>query len=198
LKGINNPRQSNELITHVVDGGFSINYLSTGTKSVLNWSHDPFQLGKGNMSRRAALAGAALAAGASALITVPASADTIEILSFLDAGCCSVSDGSKLQNGTVEGDPAGAPQRPTGEQVPALDDRRGEAGEPATVSEVVDDRFERAGDSLGPDAVALKVSNEAANDSPDGVSSVAAPEPSVLTRLLLIFADLRATVLRGP
>jgi hypothetical protein len=105
--------------------------------------------------------------------------------------------GRSFKNGTVEGDSGAASQRPTGEQVSPLGDGRRESGEPATVSEVGDNRFERAGDSLGPDAVALKVSRASGDDSPDGLSSAPAPEPSVLTQLLMIFSDLRATVLGG-
>ena len=71
-------------------------------------------------------------------------------------------------------------------------------GDPVTVNEVGNDGSERAGDSLGPDAVAIKESGGVGDDTPDGVSSVAAPEPSVLTTVLMIFADLRATVFGGP
>jgi hypothetical protein len=124
------------------------------------------------MRHRAALAGAALALGAFALTAGLGSAATVGILPPVDAGCCSISDGSKFQN-----DPTGGP---------------------VTVNEVGNDGSERAGDSLGPDAVAIKESGGVGDDTPDGVSSVAAPEPSVLTRVLMIFADLRATVFGGP
>ena len=110
------------------------------------------------MRHRAALAGAALALGAFALTAGPGSAATVGILSLVDAGCCSISDGSMFQN-----DPTGGP---------------------VTVNEVWNDGSERAGDSLGPDAVAIKESGGVGDDTPDAVSSVAAPEPSVLTRLL--------------
>ena len=124
------------------------------------------------MRHRAALAGAALALGAFALTAGPGSAATVGLLPLVDVGCCSISDGSKFQN-----DPTGGP---------------------VTVNEVGNDGSERAGDSLGPDAVAIKESGGAGDDTPDGVSSVAAPEPSVLTRVLMIFADLRATVFGSP
>jgi len=124
------------------------------------------------MRHRAALAGAALALGAFALTAGLGSAATVGILPLVDVGCCSISDGSKFQN-----DPTGGP---------------------ATVNEVGSDGSERAGDSLGPDAVAIKESGGVGDDTPDGVSSVAAPEPSVLTRVLMIFADLRATVFGSP
>jgi hypothetical protein len=124
------------------------------------------------MRHRAALAGAALALGAFGLTAGPGSAATVGILPLVDVGCCSISDGSKSQN-----DPTGGP---------------------VTVNEVGNDGPERADDSLGPDAVAIKESGGVGDDTADGLSSVAAPEPSVLTRVLMIFADLRATVLGGP
>jgi hypothetical protein len=123
------------------------------------------------MRHRAALGGAALALGALALITGPGSATTVEILSPAGMGCCAILDGSKIQN-----DPAGDP----------------------ITNEAGNDGSEGAGDSLGPDAVALKESSGFDDTSPDAVNSVAAPEPSVLTRLLMIFADLRGTVFGGP
>ncbi len=146
------------------------------------------------MRHKAALAGAALAAAASALVAEPSSAATIEILSLVDAGCCSVSDGSKLQTDPA-GTEAGAAQQRLNEDQVSLDGGRGEADDPITANEVGRDRSEKAGDSLGPDAVALKVSAGLDDISPDAVSSVTAPEPSVLTRVLMTFADLRAAVL---
>jgi hypothetical protein len=50
----------------------------------------------------------------------------------------------------------------------------------------------------GPDAVAVKESGGFDENSPDAVSSVAAPELSALTRLLTVFADLRSTLFGGP
>ena len=54
------------------------------------------------MSRRAAIAGAALGLGALPLLAEPGSAAIVEIHSPLDPECCSNSDGSVLQS-----DPAG-------------------------------------------------------------------------------------------
>jgi len=153
------------------------------------------------MRHRAALAGAALAVGGFALIAGPSSAGTIGILSLVDPGCCSISDGSKLQNdpaGAAKGEAFAVPQNSNGEPLPSLDDGQSEPGNPAAVNEVLNDGSERAGDSLGPDAVALEGSGGLDDNTPDGVSSMANPEPSVLTRVLLMFADLRATVTRGP
>jgi hypothetical protein len=124
------------------------------------------------MSRRAALAGAALALGAFDLIVEPISAGTVEIHSPLGPGCCSISDGSMLQS-----DPAGGL---------------------ATVDKVWNDGAEKTDDPLALGAFAFKESGGSGGNSLDAVSSVAAPEPSVLTRLLIIFSDLRATVFRNP
>ena len=123
------------------------------------------------MSRRAAFAGAALALGALPLLAEPGSAAIVEIHSPLDPECCSNSDGSMLQS-----DPAGGR---------------------VTVDRVWSDGAEETGDRLGPDAFALKEIGGSAGNF-DAVSSVATPEPSILTRLLLIFADLRSTVFRSP
>lgn len=151
------------------------------------------------MRHRAALTGAALA-GVCALIAGPSPADTVGIPSLIDAGCCSTSNGSKLQN-----DPAGTeieaiaiPQTSNGEPIPSLDDRRSESGDPATVNDVANGGSEAAGDLPGPDAVAVNESVGFDENSPDAVSSVAAPELSALTRLLMVFADLRATLFGGP
>ena len=135
------------------------------------------------MSRRAALAGAALVLGA---FVEPSSAGTVEIPSPLDPGCCTISDDSMLQS-----DPAGAR---------------------VTVDKVWNDGAENTGDPLEPDwqekgapyrprepdAFALNETGGSGGNSLGAMSSVAAPEPSVLTRLLIIFADLRATVFRNP
>jgi hypothetical protein len=153
------------------------------------------------MRHRAALFGAALAAGGFALIAGRSPAGTIGILSLADPGCCSVSDGSKLQidpDGAAKGEAFAVPQRSNGEPIPSLDDGRSEPRDPVTVTAISNDGSESAGDSLGPDAVSLEESGGSDDNAPDGASSVAAAEPSVLSRVLMIFADLRATVVRGP
>jgi hypothetical protein len=153
------------------------------------------------MRHRAALAGAALAAGGFALIAGPSSAGTVAILSLVDPGCCSVSDGSNLQNdpdAAANGEAFAVPHRSNGEPIVSLDDGRSEPGDPVTVNDISNDGSERAGDPLRPDAVSFKESGRSDDNTPDGASSVAAAEPSVLTRVLMIFADLRATVGGGP
>jgi hypothetical protein len=149
------------------------------------------------MRHRAALAGA-LAAVACALIAGPASAATVGVLAFVDPSCCAIASGSKLQNdpaGTAGGEPVAALQRSNGNPIPSFDDRPSQFDDPETVGEAATGS-ERAGDSFGPEAIALKDGGELDANSPDGVSSVAAPEPSVLTRLLMMFGDLR--VFGGP
>jgi hypothetical protein len=151
------------------------------------------------MRLRAVLVGAL--ATACAQIAGPGSAATVGILDFVDADCCSISNSSKIQSDPIE--TAKTPlladlQRSEGEPIAAPGDGPGESSDPITVNEVANDGSERAGDSLEPVAMALKDGGELDDSSPDAVSSVVAAEPSVLTRLLLVFADLRATVFGGP
>ena len=123
------------------------------------------------MSRRAAIAGAALALAALPLLAEPGSAAIVEIHSPLDPEWmfefrwfdAAKRSGRRSRNG-----------RQSRER-----------------------RSRSTGDRLRPDAFALKEIGGSAGNF-DAVSSVATPEPSVLTRLLMIFADLRATVFRSP
>jgi hypothetical protein len=153
------------------------------------------------MRHRAALFGAALTVGGFSLIAGPSPAGTIGILSLVDPGCCSVSDGSNLQidpDGVAKGKAFAVPQRSNGEPIPSLDDGQSEPGDPVTVNDLSNDGSASARDSLRPGAVSLEESGGSDDNAPDGASSVAAAEPSVLSRVLMIFADLRATVVRGP
>jgi hypothetical protein len=153
------------------------------------------------MRHRAALFGAALTVGGFSVIAGPSPAGTIGILSLVDAGCCSVSDGSNLQidpDGVAKGKAFAVPQRSNGEPIPSLDDGQSEPGDPGTVNDLSNDGSASARDSLRPDAVSLEESGGSDDNAPDGASSVAAAEPSVLSRMLMLFADLRATVVRGP
>jgi hypothetical protein len=135
------------------------------------------------MRHRAALAGA-LAVGAWALTAGPGPAATVRILISPDAGCCSVSNGSSLQNdtaGNAKGESLTVLQRSNGQRIPS-------AGEQPS----------GAGDSLGTGAIARNDSGELDDNSLDAMSSVTAPEISVLTRLLMVFADLSTTVFGRP
>ena len=81
---------------------------------------------------------------------------------------------------------------------------------PATVNEAgfdrpaASDHPEGGGGSLAlggasaSDPMALRSGGESDDNAPDAIGSLAAPEPSTLTRLLIIFSDLRAHILGGP
>ena len=53
------------------------------------------------------------------------------------------------------------------------------------------------GGSSASDPMALRSRGESGDDAPDAIGSLAAPEPSTLTRLLIVFSDLRAQVFGG-
>jgi hypothetical protein len=53
------------------------------------------------------------------------------------------------------------------------------------------------GGSSASDPMALRSGGESRDNAP-AVGSIVAPEPSILTRLLIIFSDLRAQVVGGP
>lgn len=53
------------------------------------------------------------------------------------------------------------------------------------------------GGSSASDPMALRSGGESGEDAPDAIGSLAAPEPSTFTRLLIVFSDLRAQVFGG-
>jgi hypothetical protein len=132
------------------------------------------------MNCKAAFSGAALAAAAYAITPGASRSETVTI----------PSAGSDLQ-----ADPA-----PTGKG----------SGVPATANEAGFDRPATSdhpeggvdslaiGPSSAPDAMAPSSGGESGDNAPDAVSSVADPEPSTLTRLLIVFSDLRAQIFGGP
>jgi hypothetical protein len=81
---------------------------------------------------------------------------------------------------------------------------------PATVNEAgfdrpaTSDHPEGAMDSLAlggsssSDPMASRSGGESGDNAPAAVGSIADPEPSTLTRLLIIFSDLRAQIFGGP
>ena len=81
---------------------------------------------------------------------------------------------------------------------------------PATVNEAgldrpaTSDHPEGGADSLAlggssaSDPMALRSGGESGDNAPDAMGSLAAPESSTMTRLLIIFSDLRARILGGP
>jgi hypothetical protein len=66
------------------------------------------------------------------------------------------------------------------------------------------DHFEGDADSLAlggsppSDPMALRSGGESGDNAPGAVGAIADSEPSTLTRLLIIFSDLRTQVLGGP
>jgi hypothetical protein len=153
------------------------------------------------MRHRAALAGAALAAAGLALTPGPGSAAAVLIPSPGDPGCCSISDASKLETDSDEAakDEAVVMSRISSVQtIASLDAGQREPSDPATVNDVAKDASERAGDSLGPDAAVSKENAGSDDNSADGENFVAAPDGSVLSRVMAILTRLRAVVAPGP
>jgi hypothetical protein len=130
------------------------------------------------MNCNAAIAGAALAAGVYAGSPGASWSETISIPLHVDGGCCSVSAGSSSQ-----ADPAPSPKGPD---------------VPVTANEATSDHPELSIVApSGPGAMALASSAEPGDNAPAAVGSVADPEPSTLTRWLIVFSDLRDRVF-GP
>ena len=78
---------------------------------------------------------------------------------------------------------------------------------PATVNEAgpaTSDHPEGGADSLAlggssaSDPMALRSGGESGDNAPATVGSIADSQPSILTRLLIVFSDLRAQVFGGP
>ena len=93
--------------------------------------------------------------------------------------------------------------------IPSQVDGGKASGVPATVNETgfdrpaTSDHPEGGADSLAlggssaSDPMALRSGGESGDNAPDAIGSLAAPEPSTLTRLLIVFSDLRAQVFGG-
>ena len=128
--------------------------------------------GQGLMNCKAAFSAAALVAAAYAVTLGAGWSETITIPSHVDGG--------------------------TGSDVPATVNEAG-FDRPAT-----SDHPEDGADSLalgGPsasDPMAPRSGGESGDNAPTAVGSIADSEPSILTRLLLVFSDLRAQVFGGP
>ena len=77
---------------------------------------------------------------------------------------------------------------------------------PATVNEAgfdrpaTSDHPEGGADSLalGGSSASDPMALRSGGETPDAVGSIAGPEPSTLTRLLIVFSDLRAQIFGGP
>jgi hypothetical protein len=143
------------------------------------------------MNCKAAIAGAALAAGAYAGPAGPGWSETIKIASHVDGGCCLNSSGSDPEH-----DPG-----PTGKALSGVSVTVDDAGVDRLATS---DHSEGDADSLalgassGSDAMASGRGGEAGDNAPAAVGSIADPEPSTLTRLLIVLSDLRAQIFGGP
>jgi hypothetical protein len=94
--------------------------------------------------------------------------------------------------------------------IPSLADGAKGSDAPATVNEAgfdrpaTNDRPEGDADSLAlagspaSDPMALRSGDESGDNAPAAVGSVAVSDPSTLTRLLIIFSDLREQIFGGP
>ena len=124
------------------------------------------------MNCKTALSAAALVAAAFAVTPGASWSETISIPSYVDGG--------------------------TGSTVPAAVNDAG-FDRPATSSHSEDGRDSLAlGGYAASDPMALRSAGESGDNAPAAVGSIADPQPSTLTRLLIIFSDLRAQVLGGP
>jgi hypothetical protein len=128
--------------------------------------------GRGLMNCKAAFSAAALSAAAYAVTLGASWSETIAIPSQIDGG--------------------------KGSHVPATVDEAG-FDRPAT-----SDHPEGGADSLAmggssaSDPMALRSGDESGDNPPAAVGSIADSEPSILTRLLIVFSDLRAQIVGGP
>jgi hypothetical protein len=128
--------------------------------------------GQGLMNCKAVFSAAALAAAAYALTLGASSSDTI-------------ASPSQVDGGKASGVPATVNE--TGFDRPATSDHP-EGGADSLA----------LGGSSASDPMALRSGGESGDNAPDAMGSLAAPESSTLTRLLIIFSDLRARILGGP
>jgi hypothetical protein len=153
-----------------------------------------------------------LAGTASAVLALSAgtcSSATISIPSSAEGVCCSTSDEPDFQSDPSKTARSGAAavQKPDRFRMASLGD--GRKDDPVTLDESAVGRAaltitgESAGTSVAVassslrDPVAPQSGIEPADNSPETVSSVAAPEPSALTQLLISVGDLRARLIGG-
>ena len=124
------------------------------------------------MNCKAAIAAAALVVAVYAVTPGASWSDTITIPSHVDGG--TGSDVSATVNEAGFDRPATSERPEGGADSLAL------------------------GGSSASDPMALRSGGESRDNAPAAVGSIVAPEPSILTRLLIIFSDLRAQVVGGP
>ena len=124
------------------------------------------------MNCKAAFSAAALVAAAYAVTLGTVWSETVAIPSQVDGG--------------------------QGSDVPATVNEAG-LDRPATSDHPEGDSDSLAlGGSSASDPMALRSGGESDDNPPAAVGSIADSEPSILTRLLIVFSDLRAQVFGGP
>lgn len=128
--------------------------------------------GRGLMNCKAVLSAAALVAAAYAVTPGASWSETIAIPSHVDGG--------------------------TGSDVPAMVNEAGFDRPPSSDHPDGGGDSLALGGSLASDPTAPRSGAESGDNTPAAVGSIADPEPSMLTRLLIIFSDLRAQVVGGP
>jgi hypothetical protein len=143
-------------------------------QSMLSWPCPTAQskYGQGLMNCKAVFSAAALGAAAYAVTLGAGWSETIAIPSQVEAG--KGSDVPVMVNGAGFDRPATSDHLEGGADSLAL------------------------GGSAASDPMALRGGGESGDNAPDALGSLAAPEPSILTRLLIIVSDLRAQILGGP
>lgn len=152
------------------------------------------------MTCGAALAGAALAAGVSALSTLASSSATLSIASPAEGGWPQIPGSPGFQNGPSEAAKGGTTfllQELHGLRIVGFD----ASDDPLAPNELdvgrvaADARRQRPGDSLAlvgwpaPDAIALNGAGETTDNPPQTASSTVAPAQSLWARLLIAITN---------
>jgi hypothetical protein len=141
---------------------------------MLSWPGPTAQskYGQGLMNCKAVFSAAALGAAAYAVTLGAGWSETIAIPSQVEAG--KGSDVPVMVNGAGFDRPATSDHLEGGADSLAL------------------------GGSAASDPMALRGGGESSDNPPATVGSIADSEPSILTKLLIVFSDLRAQIVGGP
>ena len=140
--------------------------------AVLTWSGGAIQIRAGTYELQGRLSAAALVAAAYAVTLGASWSETIAIPSHVDGGT---------------GSDVPATVNEAGFDRPTTSDHPGGGADSLAL-----------GGSLASDSMAPRSGGESGDNAPTAIGSVAAPEPSILTRLLIIFSDLRTQAFGGP
>jgi hypothetical protein len=155
-----------------IDGHFALQYTDQPINAVLAWSGGAIQIRAGTYELQGGFFSRGAGCGCIRAHPRGQLVDTIAIPSQVDGGKAS-------------GVPATVNE--TGFDRPATSDHP-EGGADSLA----------LGDSSASDPMAPRSGGESGDNAPDAMGSLAAPESSTLTRLLIIFSDLRARILGGP